>query len=209
MRAVLIALPLLTSAAGAASLGGDYQIEGRNPDGSTYQGTLSMAPAGRAWRLVWDAGAKTGGIGLALDDALVVAIGDGDCALAAYLKNRGGLNGIWTLPGGGAVGTERLRAKADPPQGLAGDYSVFGVSPEGKPYEDELKLEARGDHWLAQWQTERTDAGYGIERGQRLAVTWGAPDCGIAMYRIDADGSLVGIWQLPGSDAIGTETARR
>lgn len=214
MRAVPILLLTLCPALSAATLGGDYKIEGRNPDGSRYTGTLSVAPVGRAWRLIWDASTKTGGIGLLLDSTLVVAIGQQDCAVAGFVKNRGGMNGLWALPGVGALGTERAQAKADVPQGLAGDYEVFGTRPDATVYRGALTLESKTDHWIARWRidgesdTSRPD-GFGLVRGKNLAVTWGAADCGVAMYRVAADGSLSGIWQHRGSDAIGTETAQR
>lgn len=214
MRAAPLLLLTLCPALNAATLGGDYQIEGRNPDGSRYEGTLSVAPVGRAWRLIWDTSEKSGGFGLLLDDTLVVAIGQEGCAVAGFVRNRGGMNGLWALPAVGALGTERAKAKAEASQGLAGDYEVFGTRPDATVYRGALTLESKVDHWIARWQIDgETDAsrpqGYGIERGKHLAVTWGAADCGIAMYRVAADGSLNGIWQRPGSDSIGIETARR
>jgi hypothetical protein len=113
MRRLLLSLALLPLLGGAAAAQspGPYTVQGRNPDGSGYTGTLDLAagPNGTAlvtWRV---AGTTVRGIGLLVGQTLSVAYpaGNGAVGLAVYeVRPDGQLEGPWTADG--SVGRELL-----------------------------------------------------------------------------------------------------
>lgn len=88
---------------------GTYRVAGTNPgsDG-VYTGTLAMRADGNATAVRWDVGGSVyEGIGLAVSGVLGVAYGAETCSVAVYdVRPGGGLDGVWTTPGAGGVGTE-------------------------------------------------------------------------------------------------------
>jgi hypothetical protein len=214
MRLVLV-LSLLTAIASASAYAGNqtrYGVEGDNPGGGGYRGTLTITTTGDIHRLVWETGSTSTGLGVRLGDALAVAVGGDECAVVAYRVNaEGGLEGVWATPKAPAVGKQLGSETAVPgvgtTQGLAGDYVVSGSNPDGKPYKGGLTVFKEADHWRFSWRTLSNFEGYGIERSGRIAVAWGAPTCGVVLYRVDAKGNLDGLWKYLGG-AIGAERAQ-
>jgi hypothetical protein len=107
------ALALLLALPAAAQRPGVYALEGVNPDGSTYAGTLELQPArGGAWRLVWRIGSDVvEGIGLVDGPVLSAAyVLGGRPGVAIYrIRQDGVLEGPWTT--GGGLGRETLRPR--------------------------------------------------------------------------------------------------
>lgn len=209
MRACAFTLSILCAAsAPAAELAGNYQIEGKNPGGAPYSGKLAIKRAGGAYKLTWTTGTESVGVGIVVGDMLAAAIGI-ECSLAAYrTAPEGGLIGSWTWPTGGASGSEKAAPGVGTTQGIVGDYVVNGTNPNGRPYKGGLSV-ARKDDWLQfSWRTGTNFEGWGMDRSGRVAVTWGQPGCGVALYKIGADGTLTGTWRLPGGKT-GSETAKR
>lgn len=209
MRALAFLLSILCATSGAAAdIAGSYQIEGKNPGGTAYAGQLAVKRAGGAYKLTWTTGNQSVGVGIVVGDMLAAAIGT-DCSLAAYrTAPEGGLIGGWTWPTGGAAGTEKAVPGVGTTQGIVGDYVVSGTNPNGRPYKGSLGI-ARDDGWLRfSWRTGNDVEGWGIDRSGRVAVTWGQPGCGVALYKIGTDGTLTGTWRLPGGSA-GSEIAKR
>src|SRR5260370_40260235 len=65
MRAITLALILAagwSTLAAAQSIGGDYRVQGTNPNGSPYSGTAEIAPSGDTCRIVWHVGTVWRGI---------------------------------------------------------------------------------------------------------------------------------------------------
>ena len=87
---------------------GRYTVAGTNP-GSTdvYTGTLAMEPAGNATQIHWTVGGSAyDGIGLTVGGVLGIAYGAPSCSVAVYRMDGGTLDGVWTTPGAGGIGTE-------------------------------------------------------------------------------------------------------
>lgn len=210
MRMTALVLATLTSTSVlAADLSGKYIVEGSNPGGAGgYKGTLTIAKAGDAYALTWDSGGISTGIGVVMGDSLAVAVGAG-CAVAGYrMRAEGGLDGTWTGPNGGTVASEQAAPGVGTTKGLIGDYVVNGTNPDGKPYKGALNFAMKGDVLRLSWRTGTNFEGLGIEQEGRVASAWGAPECGVVLYRITADGVLTGIWRYPNT-GIGNETAKR
>jgi hypothetical protein len=87
---------------------GAYAVTGTNPDGTAYEGALTIAPLGAAYHLTWDAGGASEGIALRNGDALAASYGAATCGVVAYRVGRdGAMSGTWTAFGLDGVGTER------------------------------------------------------------------------------------------------------
>jgi len=56
-KRLLLSLPILVALAGGAaaqkSIAGRYNVEGRTPDGATYNGTVEVVPTGDTFRVTW------------------------------------------------------------------------------------------------------------------------------------------------------------
>jgi hypothetical protein len=114
-RPVLLAAaltPALTAALPAAAQlrEGLYEVEGTNPDGSTYEGRfLLQAGPAASWVARWQVGDEQV-IGLGLIQGGVLAVSfviNGRPGIAVFeVEPDGRLRGSWTS--GGGMGTERL-----------------------------------------------------------------------------------------------------
>jgi hypothetical protein len=191
----------------AADLSGAYTVEGSNPDGTPYRGTLQVAPAGDAWNFDWLSGANaTHGIGVTLGPKIAVAVGGAACAVVLYRVERdGSLQGVWTVPQGGAVGSETATPTAG--GGLANQYTVEGRNQAGGAYRGTLRVAQEGEHWRLSWNVGTQYEGYGLERDGYVGVSWGSPDCGVVLYQQGRDG-WSGDWKYYRS-AIGSERVAR
>jgi hypothetical protein len=90
---------------GSSNLNGEYKITlGQNRDGLTnYNGTVLLQPTGDTYIWVRTVGTKkTIGVGVRLNDVLVVAVGDGmqmPGVVAYQAQGNNGLTGIWSVVG--------------------------------------------------------------------------------------------------------------
>lgn len=97
IRRVILALPLflLPALALAQDLSGAYRAEGRNPDGSTYTGSVRIDEDGSAIRVHWTVGATSyDGLGFRDGRVLVVDWGEQDPVVYVVMTN-GALHGTW------------------------------------------------------------------------------------------------------------------
>ena len=89
---------------------GFYEIDGRNPDGSPYNGIFALENApGASWYAAWQVGdVRLMGLGLIQGGVLAVSfIVDGRPGIATYeVEADGRLRGTWST--GGGMGTEVL-----------------------------------------------------------------------------------------------------
>lgn len=96
-----------TSGSGVA---GSYNLTGKNPDGSSYKGTLSIAPKAGGYTFDWSNNAT--GFGVKQGNTLSVGIGGSRCAFVAYeIKPDGMLDGVWGGYGSDRTGTEKATKK--------------------------------------------------------------------------------------------------
>ncbi|HEY4161446.1 MAG TPA: hypothetical protein VGM59_00200 [Dongiaceae bacterium] len=99
---------------GPVGLSGEYKITlGQNRDGVTnYGGKVLIKPNGQTYLLVWLVPKpSTIGVGIRMDDLLVVAYGPDPKhmpGVVAYRKNGPGLEGEWSIGTQPKVGTETL-----------------------------------------------------------------------------------------------------
>ncbi len=97
-----------TPAQARNSLDGAFQLVGSNPDGSQYQGTLTLIPQGDVWQLVWDIdGSTTDGVGINASDLFAAAYGGQGCGVGLYSATAdNSLSGVWAIWGNQNIGTE-------------------------------------------------------------------------------------------------------
>ena len=110
MRALFIATALLWSVvtAFAADPVGSYDVQGSNPDGSKYTGTVTVTRTGDTYRVTWRVGdTRYDGTGIGNKEFLAVSYRSGDeSGLALYGADGGNWKGIWTYAGGSKIGAE-------------------------------------------------------------------------------------------------------
>jgi hypothetical protein len=113
MRRLVIALALSmgVGSASAQTVGGSYNVQGTNPNGSTYGGTVQITPTGSSCRITWQTGStSSSGICMLANKAFAASyILQGQQGLVVYeLQSDGSLKGWWTIAGQTGVGTENL-----------------------------------------------------------------------------------------------------
>jgi hypothetical protein len=114
MRKFVLAAALLTAGcvtAGAAEVGGKYEVRGKNPDGSRYSGTAVItATAEYTCRITWKVGNSSNGICMLNGKAFAAGYTLGDnVGLVIYeLRDDGTLDGKWTVADEDGVGSEIL-----------------------------------------------------------------------------------------------------
>lgn len=192
------------------SLGGRYNVVGTNPGGSEYRGTLTVTPRGGVYQFRWNAGTQYDGVGVKNGKMVAVAFANGNdgtgCGVVDYLiEPDGTLQGKWGYWGTTGAGTER--AKRVSGTGLAGDYAATGTNPDGTRYQVALTVNEAGGGYKFFWSNK--SEGFGIERGNSVAVGIGGERCGFVSYELKPDGSLDGIWGSPGGQETGTERATK
>ena len=190
---------------------GKYSITGTNPAGTPYKGDLEIIKHADVFQFRWDAGKQYDGVGVQQDGVVAVSFCEGQdgkgCGVACYRVNADGtLEARWGLWGTDDSGTEKA-THSDGASTLEGKYAVTGKSPKGTDYKATLTIAKTEGGYNLVWSTG--DTGFGIVRGDHLTVGYGGPQCGFVSYEAQADGSLVGVWGGPGTNATGSETATR
>lgn len=205
LRTVLPLLFLAVSSAGAADLTGQYTVDGRNPNGERYTGTLTLRPLGQGWSAEWRTPDTSRGIGLSDGRTLVLAYGGDDCGVVAWDATRPGrLGGQWTLDG--QIGREQASIEAPGGDRLDGRYGVSGESPDGEFYKGSLQVRRDVGGYALRWDIDTVYTGTGIEADGVLGAAWG-DDCGVAVYRIQGN-RLMGRWRTP-EEPEGSEVLQR
>ncbi len=87
---------------------GSYRVEGLNPDGTPYTGTLDLQKKGEIFSAMWQAGdIKFSGVGLKEDSVLSVTyFPKAKPRAAVYKISPGKLDGRWIAYGDSLVGKE-------------------------------------------------------------------------------------------------------
>lgn len=104
--AVLVATGF-SSAMAADELSGEYRMEGVNPDGSDYVGSVRIQRQGDGYLIEWLVGERTfRGQGIAVNDSLAVSAPEW---VVLYVRaDDGSLVGAWLPTGTFEAGLERL-----------------------------------------------------------------------------------------------------
>ena len=110
MRSIASALAvlLLTSLAALADPVGRYDVIGKNPNGTEYYGTATVARSGQTYSVVWVIGSTSFyGTAVGADKLFAVSYRAGDkTGIALYIASGRNWEGVWTFTGGHEVGTE-------------------------------------------------------------------------------------------------------
>ena len=110
--AVAALLLMRATSASAGNLAGQYQVAGKNVDGSTYAGTAQIgATSDTTCKISWQTGgAASQGICMrnGTSFAASYALGDTIGLVVYQIKPDGTLEGLWTISGKPGVGTETL-----------------------------------------------------------------------------------------------------
>lgn len=195
----------------ATNIAGNYTIsEGKNPNGSTYKGSVSITPAAapNLFNLSWKVGASSFA-GLGIQDGDLLAVGwstTPKVGVVVYKVNGGRMEGKWASPGAKQLGTEVLEGKGS----LDGSYTITSATnPAGKSYKGTAHLKASGGTIVVDWKLDsgETYSGVGILHGtDQLVVGW-PKGAGVVEYAINGS-ELSGSWaQKPGP--VGHETIRK
>ena len=189
---------------------GRYKVAGTNPNGTRYSGTLDVIAHAGVYQFRWNAVTQYDGIGVKNGKFVAVAFangGDGSgCGVVDYyILNDGTLDGVWGNWGTDGSGTER--AKHVGGRGIEGQYAATGTNPSGTRYQVNISVLAVGGGYKFVWSNNAE--GFGIRRGNNLAVGFGGERCGFAAYELMPDGSLDGVWGGSGNQQTGKEKAIR
>jgi len=190
------------------NLGGRYNVVGTNPGGSEYRGTLTITPHGGVYQFRWNTGAQYDGVGVRNGKMIAVAFVNGNydsgCGVVDYVVEPDGtLQGKWGYWGKSGAGTER--AKRVSGNGIAGEYAATGSNPDGTRYQVNISVQEAGRGYKFFWSNK--SEGFGIRRGNNVAVGIGGERCGFVSYELKPDGSLDGIWGAPSTQETGSERA--
>jgi len=116
MKRFLIATLVVFSAATAAqaqtNIGGQYQVIGKNANGSAYSGTATIAvTSANTCRITWVTGGTTSA-GICMRNGIAFSAGyrlGNAIGLVIYeIKSDGSMDGLWTIADQPGVGAERL-----------------------------------------------------------------------------------------------------
>jgi hypothetical protein len=81
---------------------------------------------------------------------------------------------------------------------ITGKYNCEGSNPGGKMYRGIVEITKKGDTYLVRWNLSGGDSyqGVGLLEGKTLAVSFNAGVIGLAVYRVEKGGKLVGRWTI-------------
>jgi len=97
---------------GGSDLAGDYDVDGKNPDGKTYKSKLSVKQSGEGYTFDWTGGATLKGFGIKQGDTVSVGFGGAKCSFVAYeIKSDGTLEGKWGGANSTSFGMETAKKK--------------------------------------------------------------------------------------------------
>jgi hypothetical protein len=120
------------------------------------------------------------------------------------------LYGIRLEPGTFDIGSETASPVVPRPY-LEGDYSLVGYNANGNEYKGTLSITKQGSTvWQLTWNVVLPIRGIGISLNKSLfAAAYGGEGCGVAVYKVNPDGSLHATWAVWGGDQVGEETATK
>jgi len=101
-----------------------------------------------------------------------------------------------------------ISAHADVLQ-LASTYKAVGKNTDGSPYTGTVSIKIISDTTFSiEWKIgDSVTKGFGMRMNDSLSATYmleGQP--GLVIYKVQSDGSLLGIWAIKGQSGSGEET---
>jgi hypothetical protein len=177
-----------------AALSGVYRVTGVNPNGTRYQGMLTLTPFGKDYLFRWwiNRQAFTGS-GRFAGRMLVVDWGDAS-PVVYTIKRDASLDGEWA----DGSATERLelmaQAAASPVAPPSGNYRVSGRNPNGDHYTGTVAVAGQAGQYVVDWHVGTSRyRGTGAFANNVFTVDWG--DASPVVYAARADGTFVGLWK--------------
>lgn len=94
----------------AKNADGNFDVSGKNADGSAYKGKLMLEKTGETYQAQWNvAGATYNGVGFTSGDYLIIGFGFGQSfGTVEYLIAGSKAHGRWAMGGGAAMGIENI-----------------------------------------------------------------------------------------------------
>ena len=94
----------------AANIEGVHAVKGLNPDGTNYEGSVTISKTGDTYQLQWEVLGRTiKGVGIKAGDALFAAsVYDGSVGVISYTFEGLRAKGVWTTEGESRLGSENL-----------------------------------------------------------------------------------------------------
>lgn len=207
LKSLLLTLALTGSIASAQSE--TYNIKGKNPDGSTYGGTISFNCDAEA--VVCPVSWSNGETGIAMANmGMAAAYGDDETyglAMYVYSSADGTMSGAWAMAANtDVVSNETIQGFS--PETVAGTYNIEGTNPDGSTYKGTLSLKRLNGYFSVVWNVGgELTKGIGIYRNGVLGIAFGpGANFGIAVYEAAEDRTFNGNWIGSGGTAVGSET---
>jgi hypothetical protein len=212
----------------APELAGTYSLKEIPPDGTGYPGNLTItlntgsshsSTLQAGYNLAWNTGVT--GAGILIKDAvgnrfLAARFGGSACSAVFYsaFPYQAGNTATFTLygiriePGTSELGSE-IASPVVPRPYLEGDFNLIGTNANGNEYHGTLSInQYSASVWKLAWNVGLTTPGIGISLNKSLfAAAFGGEGCGVAVDKVNPDGSLHSIWAVWGDDQVMEETA--
>src|SRR5207247_9624445 len=102
---------------------------------------------------------------------------------------------------------EEIKYRRSLGSGLIGTYDATGANPDGRPYKVQIVIVSLGSGYKFSWSNNTE--GFGVRRGDNVAVGIGGGRCGFVSYQVKSDGMLDGVWGGYGRDKTGTEKSTK
>lgn len=189
-------LPFSTQGMAQGNLDGVYDVQGVNPNGSTYSGEVTIQRQGSSYQFRWRIGSQSfQGSGALRGGSLTVNWGQ-RYPVIYVVGNDGVLRGTWDN-GRARENLFPRNVSAPQPQGGSGDldgvYDVRGTNPNGTTYSGEVSIQSQGSSYFFRWRIgSQTFQGSGAQRGDSLTIDWGQQHP--VIYIVGNDGVLRGTW---------------
>jgi hypothetical protein len=187
--------------------GSSYTLSGSLSDGTTYQGTMSITYAGdvgQVEQLIGDQRYK--GVAIIQGQVMAMTFGDENCGVVAYqVQQDSSLVGIWTMNNGATTTSTETATLID----IAGVHNVAGTNPDGSQYQGTVDVQANNQVHTFTYDINGESTATGIMRGNKVAVGFGGEQCSVAVYYVQPNGVLSGLWTYVGQNLVGTEFATR
>lgn len=109
LKTTLLAAFSLLAMPAFAQMTGQYKVDGKNPDGSSYKGTASVEKTGDTYRVVWNiGGTRTIGTGIGSNEAIAISYrNSSDTGVVLLVKEGDDYFALWTYLNGRTLGMEK------------------------------------------------------------------------------------------------------
>ena len=193
-KTALVLAPAVRSAP-ASVLDGVYAVEGSNPNGSRYGGMARITgdSGTGGFALDWWIGTQRFS-GSGQRDGRWLRVDWGSNSPVIYtLTGEGTLDGVWADGSATELLIPAALAAPQPAGDISGSYDVVGTDLNGGSYRGTATITRAGAGWRMVWSIGSSQyEGEGRLEGRVFTVDWG--QASPAVYAIDADGAMQGLW---------------